>query len=64
MQSEIAIFFFFVVQVIFNICIMQKTDRIEEHITNHKNMISVLNDRLTLHSGVLFRKQKENIKGE
>ena len=64
MQSEIAMLIFFTIQVVFNICIIQKTDRIEEHITNHKNMLSVLNDRLTLHAGVLFRKQKENIKGE
>ena len=37
MQTDIAIFLFFVLQVVFNICMMQKTDRIiEEMINNEK----------------------------
>lgn len=31
MQTEIAMLLFFTIQVVFNICIMQKTDRIEHN---------------------------------
>lgn len=60
LQTEIAIFLFFTIQVIFNICIVMKTDKIHESNRKHFKMLGILNDRLNLHSVVLFRNLKED----